>query len=57
MNVRKLIRELKELDGKLEVEMFAHDHDPEKVNEGAGIVFSVWEQVRDDGSTIAALHA
>lgn len=57
MKAKQLIRKLKELDGDLDVFMFAHDQDPQKVDEGDGEVFSVNEVTDDDGKTFIALHS
>ena len=57
MTVKELIKRLKKELPDLEVEMFAHDHNPERHDEGVGEVCSVWEETNDEGRTFVALHA
>jgi hypothetical protein len=57
MKVRQLIKALKKCDPDLEVEMFAHDHDPEHIDEGTGPVQFVHEVIRDNGDRIIALES
>jgi len=55
VKVKQLIKELKRCSPDLEVEMFAHDHDPSHLDEGSGNVQFVGEVVRENGSVIVAL--
>lgn len=56
MTVKELIRKLKQEKGHLQVKMFAHDHDPEKHDEGVGYANSVWEETDDLGETFVAIY-
>ena len=55
MKVRELIRELKNQNQNLQVQQFAHDHNPEKHDEGTGPTFSVFEYTDDTGYTVVGL--
>lgn len=61
MKVYELINELKRQqrygNGKLEVKLFAHDHNPEKRNEGVGTAFFVDEFTDEDGYNFVAIRA
>lgn len=53
--IKQLQREARDGNGDLEVRQFAHDHDPEKHDEGTGPTFSVNEYTNDIGETFIAL--
>ena len=55
MKVKELIRRLKQEDPNLEVQQFAHDHNPENHGEGNGYTNSVCEVTDDKGETFIAL--
>jgi hypothetical protein len=55
MKAKKLIAELKEMNGNLEVYMFAHDQNRATADEGDGEVFSVEEVTDNLGKTFIAL--
>ena len=55
MTVTELIRELKREKGHLQVLLFAHDHNPEKHDEGVGPARSVWETKDDKGDIFVAI--
>jgi len=55
MIVKKLIKELKKEDQELEVQLFCHDHNPEKSDNGCGYAFSVNEYTDDKGETFIAI--
>lgn len=61
MTVNKLManlrREQKKGNGKLQVRMFAQDHEPKDSGQGDGVVFSCDEVTNDIGDTFIALHA
>ncbi len=55
MKVKELIRRLKQENQNLEVQQFAHDHNPEVHDEGTGYTSSVYEITDDLGETFVAL--
>lgn len=61
MTLNNLARKIRELQkqgyGGLQVEIFAHDHDPECVDEGDGQAQIVDYFQRDDGSEIIGICA
>lgn len=58
MTVEKLEKELRKIKNKkLQVQMYAHDHDPERSDEGVGFVHSVDEVSDETGYKFVALHA
>lgn len=61
MTVNKLMAQLRSIQkaggGKLVVELFAHDHDPTKHDEGDGVAQTADTVTTDDGRTIVAIKA
>lgn len=57
MRVKQLITELKKQSPELNVELFAHDHNPECADEGTGGANSVFEIMRKDGTKIVAIQS
>ena len=55
MRVKELIKQLKAENQNLEVQLFCHDHNPERHDHGVGYVHSVYEVTNDLGETFIAL--